>query len=118
MNISSTLAYLGALVRLNLRAVFARPKLTLATMVMMLGNNLILFMIWMIYFGKFSSIRGWGLEDMSLVLGVVAWGCGLAFIMTGGIRDLARTIIDGGLDVHLGRPRHPLPGLLISRAIP
>jgi ABC-2 type transport system permease protein len=118
MNIASTAGYIGALVRLNLRAVFARPKLTLTTMAMMIGNNLILFMIWVIYFEKFSSIRGWGLQDMALVLGIVAWGCGLAFVMTGGIRDLARTIIDGGLDVHLGRPRHPLPGLLISRAIP
>jgi ABC-2 type transport system permease protein len=118
VKLTSTLSYLGALARFNLRAVFARPKLTLTAMAMMLGNNLILFMIWVIYFHKFSSIRGWVLQDMSLVLGIVAWGCGLAFVMTGGIRDLARTIVDGGLDVHLGRPRHPLPGLLISRCIP
>jgi len=118
MSIASTTAYLGALARFNLRSVFARPKLTLTTAAMMVGNNLILFMIWVIYFGKFSNIRGWVLQDMALLLGVVAWACGLAFVMTGGIRDLARTIVDGGLDVHLGRPRHPLPGLLISRAIP
>jgi ABC-2 type transport system permease protein len=71
-----------------------------------------------IYFARFSSIRGWALADMSLLLGIVAWAVGLTFLMAGGVRDLARTIVEGSLDVHLGRPRHPLPGLLISRSIP
>jgi ABC-type uncharacterized transport system permease subunit len=31
---------------------------------------------------------------------------------------MGRAIADGGLDVHLGRPRHPLPSLLLSRSIP
>jgi len=35
-----------------------------------------------------------------------------------GVRDLAQTIVDGGLDLHLGRPRHPLPSLLLSRSAP
>jgi ABC-2 type transport system permease protein len=118
MSISSTIDYMVALLRLNVKAIVARPALTFASAAMMVGNNLILFMIWVIYFGKFSSIRGWLLEDMSLLLGVVAWAFGLAFVIAGGVRDLARAIVDGGLDVYLGRPRHPLPALLISRSIP
>ncbi|HTE39809.1 MAG TPA: ABC-2 family transporter protein [Steroidobacteraceae bacterium] len=116
--IGAWFAYLGALVRLNSRTIVARPALTLLSVGMMIGNNFILFAIWVIYFNKFSSIQDWTLPDMSMVLGVMAWAVGLTFVLFGGVRDLARTIVNGGLDVHLGRPRHPLPGLLISRSIP
>jgi ABC-2 type transport system permease protein len=34
------------------------------------------------------------------------------------MRDLARLIADGGLDIYLGRPRHPLPAVLLSRSTP
>ena len=118
MNIASTLDHLFALARVNLRSVAARPVLTLATAAMMFGNNLILFSIWVIYFARFSSMRGWLLEDMALLLGVVAWAVGLACFLVGGVRELAQNIVEGRLDIHLGRPRHPLPGLLMSRSIP
>ena len=114
----AAIAYLVALLRMNLKASLAQPVTSLIAAVMMFGNNLILFLIWVIYFARFSNIRGWVLQDLSLLLGVVAWGFGLTMLVAGGVRDLARTIVDGGLDVHLGRPRHPLPSLLISRSIP
>ena len=116
--IAARAGYLRALLAINLRAAAARPMLTLTSAAMMIGNNLILFAIWIIYFGKFSNIRGWVLQDMALLLGVVAWGVGLTFVVAGGVRDLARTVVDGGLDVYLGRPRHPLLPLLMSRSIP
>jgi ABC-2 type transport system permease protein len=118
MNPASNLEHLFALLRVNLRSAAARPVLTLATAAMMIGNNLILFLIWVIYFARFSNIRGWLLEDMALLLGIVAWAVGLPCLLVGGVRDLAQNIVDGKLDIYLGRPRHPLPGLLMSRCIP
>ena len=118
MSLRDTLGYVAALLRINLAAGFARPIFTLASAAMMLGNNVILFLVWVIYFANFSSLRGWGLQDLALLIGVVAWAFGLTVFLAGGIRDLAATIADGGLDIHLGRPRHPLPGLLMSRSIP
>jgi ABC-2 type transport system permease protein len=114
----SRLAYLAALLRINLAAGLARPVLAATSAAMMLGNNLILFLLWVIYFADFSNLGGWGLRDLALLLGVVAWAFGLTVFLAGGLRDLANTIADGGLDIHLGRPRHPLPGLLLSRSIP
>jgi ABC-2 type transport system permease protein len=112
------LAFVAALLRVNLAGGLARPVFAVTSAAMMLANNLILSLLWVIYFADFSSLRGWGLQDLALLLGIVAWAFGLTVFLAGGLRDLANTIADGGLDVHLGRPRHPLPGLLLSRPIP
>ena len=55
---SSAARYLAALARLNLATVSARPWLALGSSLMMFGNNLIFFLIWVIYFANFSSLRG------------------------------------------------------------
>jgi ABC-2 type transport system permease protein len=118
MRIDSSLSYIGALLALTVRSLRAQKLGTLFAAVMMLGNNLIIFSIWFIYFAKFSSLQGWTLRDMSMTIGVVAWAFGLTVLFAGGVREIAQNVIDGRLDVHLGRPRHPLPSLLLSRSIP
>jgi ABC-2 family transporter protein len=112
------LAYVAALLRVNLAGGLARPVFAATSAAMMLANNLILSLLWVIYFADFSSLRGWGFADLALLMGIVAWAFGLTVFLAGGLRDLANTIADGGLDIHLGRPRHPLPGLLLGRSIP
>ena len=118
MPIRSTWRYLASLARLNIGAMLARPVLAVSSAAMMFANNLIFFLVWVIYFANFSSLRGWGREDLALLIGIVAWGFGLTIFLVGGARDLARTIVEGGLDLYLGRPRHPLPALLMTRCGP
>jgi ABC-type uncharacterized transport system permease subunit len=112
------LDYIAALLRVAVGSCLARPVFAAVSAAMMFGNNLIMFLLWVIYFADFSSMRGWMLADFSLLIGVVAWAFGLMVFIAGGLRDLAATITEGGLDIHLGRPRHPLPGLLLCRSIP
>lgn len=114
----NSLSYLLALAGANLRTGLRPPGLALLSALFMLGNNLIFFAIWAIYFRSFSSLKGWVLEDMALLIGICAWAFGLTVVVTGGVRDLAQAVADGRLDVHLGRPRHPLPSLLMSRSLP
>ena len=84
----------------------------------MFANNLIFFIVWVVFFSHFSSIRGWQQADVALLIGIVAWAVGSSLFLAGGMRDIARAIVDGNLDVHLGRPTHPLPSLIFSRSIP
>lgn len=118
MTIRASLDYLLALASSNLRAGLRPPGLALLSALFMLGNNLIFFAIWAIYFHSFSNLKGWVLEDLALLIGVCAWAFGLTVVLMGGVRDLAQAVADGRLDVHLGRPRHPLPSLLMSRSLP
>lgn len=113
-----TAGYWLALMLANLKASLARPGTALVLAGFMLGNNLTFFVIWLVYFANFSGLRGWHLEDVAVLIGMLAWAFGLAMLLAAGMRDLPRAIVDGGLDVHLGRPRHPLPSLLMSRSIP
>lgn len=110
--------YLAALALANLRQGFARPGQALSAAAMMFANNLIFFLVWVFYFARFKDLRGWTLPDLALLYGVGAWGFGLLVALAAGVRDISRVILDGSLDVHLGRPRHPLPSLLLSRSIP
>jgi ABC-2 type transport system permease protein len=117
MRMLANLRYGGSLLRLNLQAVSARPAVALSAATFMLANNLVFFVTWAIYFANFSALQGWHLEDVALLVGLVVWAYGIAVFFAGGIRNLARTIVEGELDVHLGRPRHPLPSLLFGRPI-
>ena len=112
------LRQLAILIRLNLKAGFARPKTALTAAGFMFANNLIFFIVWVVFFSHFSSIRGWQQADVALLIGIVAWAVGSSLFLAGGMRDIARAIVDGNLDVHLGRPTHPLPSLIFSRSIP
>jgi ABC-2 type transport system permease protein len=118
VTLRSSLDYLFALARINIRAGMAPAGGAALSALLMFGNNLIFFLIWSIYFSNFSSLRGWTLADMALLMGMCEWAFGLAVVLAGGVRHMAQTIVDGGLDVHLGRPRHPLPSLLMSRSLP
>ena len=113
-----TTRYIASLLRLTLDALLARPAITLGAAGFMFANNLVFFVTWAIYFANFSALRGWLLQDVALLVGLVVWAYGIAVVFAGGIRTMARTIVDGGLDVHLGRPRHPLPSLLFGRPVP
>ncbi|MBM3547520.1 MAG: hypothetical protein FJX54_11235 [Alphaproteobacteria bacterium] len=112
------LGYLGALLATNLKAGFAKPGAAVFQLVLMCLNNLVFFIVWALYFDRFPDLRGWGRADVALLYGITAFAFGLAMAVGGGVRDVARAINDGSLDVHLGRPRHPLPSLLMSRSIP
>lgn len=113
-----TLRYIASLLRLTLQALRARPAVALSAAGFMAANNLVFFVTWAIYFANFSTLKGWRLEDVALLAGMVVWAYGVAVVFAGGVRTMARTIVDGGLDVHLGRPRHPLPSLLFGRPVP
>ncbi len=115
---TATFGYLAALLETNLRASFGNPRQATTQLALMVVNNLIFLVIWVLYFERFPDLRGWGRADVAMLYGVTAFGFGLTVALAGGMRDLARTIVDGSLDVHLGRPRHPLPSLLMSRSIP
>lgn len=114
--IKETLQYILLLLPASLRMAIGdkRAFATLATFMFL--QNLIMFMIWVIYFANFSSLKGWHLEDLATLYGLAAFAFGSAFLFCGGTLDMGRAIVDGDLDIYLGRPRHPLPGLMFRES--
>ncbi len=94
-----------ALLSTNLRAAFAmRTAFWMQTSFMAL-NNLLFCVFWWVLFERFDHIRGWRGQDVAILFGISAGGFGLAAILAGGVRDLARRIVEGELDPMLTLPR-------------
>ena len=81
----------------------------------MVANNVLYFAFWWIFFERFEEVRGWRIEDVAALFGVVAFGFGAAVVFAGGVRDLSRTIVDGDLDSYLTQPKSPLLHAIASR---
>ncbi len=112
------LDYLWTLLRTNLRAATRQRVMFVTFATLMFVQNLILFGIWLVFFGKFSSIGGWQINDMAVLFGVGAFGYGFIFFMFGGTLNVARVVAEGALDPYLGRPKGPLLALMMSDSRP
>mgnify|MGYP003349697410 FL=1 len=60
---SATFGYLAALLATNLRAAFSNPLQAVSQLALMVLNNLIFLLIWVLYFERFPELRGWGRAD-------------------------------------------------------
>src|SRR6185436_7813938 len=81
-------------------------------------NNAIFFTFWVVLLRRVGTIRGYGLADVVLLYGVVAGGVGLAMVVAGGVRQLARSIHEGELDAVLSQPKPTLLYVLFRRSNP
>jgi ABC-2 type transport system permease protein len=110
--------WIPALAWANLRAAGSSPWSSAMLAAFMAANNMIWFVLWWLFFGVAGRIRGWTIADVAELYGIVAVAFGIYATFFGGARHLARLIVEGELDVYLGRPRSPLLGMLFSRCDP
>lgn len=96
------------LVRLNLESTLALRGAFLLQAGFMLVNNLIFFSVWLIFFRKFPELRGWRIQEVGALYGLVAGAFGGAMLLGGGVRFLAKRIFDGDLDTFLAQPKPAL----------
>ena len=100
-SIRSTLAFARALLGINIKASFALRGAFWMQAGFMAANNLLYFTFWWIFFDRFEEIRGWRLNDVAALFGIAAAAYGIAVVFAGGVRDLARQIIDGEIEAQL-----------------
>jgi ABC-2 type transport system permease protein len=108
--------YLTALARANARTHLFGLGRTLTLGLLMFAQNFIFFLMWAVYFGAVKEVKGWHLQDVALLYGLVAFTIGLSLFCFDGMRMIAQHIRTGAIDAYLTRPRHPLPALLMSRS--
>jgi ABC-2 type transport system permease protein len=112
----NSLACVAALARANLaghRAGLSRAVMLSSAMFL---QNFLFFMVWVVFFSSVGQIKGWRLEEVSLLYGLAAAAVGLAMFISNGARTLPFLVRDGGFDAFITRPRHPLPALLLSHS--
>lgn len=104
-----------ALLATNLKACWADRGAFLLQMAFMMLNNLIFAAVWFIFFAQFEEVRGWRLPELLCLYGTAALAFGVSVILSGGVRELARMIVDGDLDSCLVQPYHPLLSVTLAR---
>jgi ABC-2 type transport system permease protein len=114
--LGSDLRFIGALLGINLRASLALRGAFWLQASFMLLNNLAYFCVWWIFFARFDDVGGWRLGDMAGLYGLVAVAFGLTIVLCGGVRDLARHIVEGSLDTWLAQPKSALLQALASNS--
>jgi ABC-2 type transport system permease protein len=101
----STLGFARTLFATNLKAAVMLRGAFVIQAVFMAVNNLTFFVFWWVLMRRVEEIRGWRLDDIQVLFGIVAAGFGLAVTVCGGVRQLGRLIDDGELDTLLTQPK-------------
>jgi ABC-2 type transport system permease protein len=83
----------------------------------MIFNNAIYFLIWVIFFDRFKSVRGWGVTEMFVTFGITASAFGLVSLFFGNAFNLGDIITKGRLDYYLSFPRPVLLHAVASRSV-
>lgn len=110
--------FLLALWQANLLAAMEYRVAFLSQVVGMMLNNVLYFIFWILFFHRFQEVRGWELNDMFLLFGVVATGFGSAVVLFGNVVSLTEVIANGRLDYYLSLPRPVLLHTLASGSVP
>lgn len=109
--------FLLAVWKANLQSAMEYRVSFLSQMIGMMLNNAMYFIVWVLFFNKFQSVRGWGLTDMYITFGITASAFGLVSLLFGNAFSLGDIITKGRLDYYLSLPRPVLLHALASRTV-
>ncbi len=113
---SSTLRFVLAYLRLNLSAAVEYRAAFLAQALGMMLNDLVFIIFWGLYFARFPSVGGWGIQDVALLWAVAATSIGLSAALLGNCTRIATIVVQGQLDYYLSLPKDTLLHVLVSRS--
>jgi ABC-2 type transport system permease protein len=111
-----TLKFFLHLLRTSIRASISLRGAFILESLLMIGNNLIFFSLWWIFFLQFKDIGGWQIKDMAASMAILTGAYGLSLICFGGVKNLGLTILNGDLDPYMTQPKNLLLHLIGSKS--
>jgi ABC-2 type transport system permease protein len=101
--------------RHNLMSAMAYRGAFLLQVVGMVLNDAMLLFFWWVLFSRLPTLRGWDLQGVMTLYGIVAFGFGVGTVVCGNAFQVARIVASGDLDYYLALPADPLLHVLVSR---
>lgn len=111
------LRFLLAIWKANIQSLMEYRISFLSQMIGMILNNAMYFLIWIIFFDRFRSVRGWGVTDMYVTFGITSCAFGIVSLFFGNAFTLGDIITKGRLDYYLSLPRSVLLHAVASRSV-
>jgi ABC-2 type transport system permease protein len=84
----------------------------------MVLNDVVWIVFWVLFFRRVGSIRGWDTERILLLLSILTTAAGIALGVFSNARRVGSMAVDGHLDAVLSLPVPPLAYLLVRRIEP
>lgn len=84
----------------------------------MIVNDLVWVLFWIIFFRGVGAIRGWDVDQVLLLLAVLTTSGGIVLGLFHNVRNIGPLAASGGLDAALALPVHPLSHLLVRAVAP
>lgn len=81
----------------------------------MMVNDLLMIVLWVIFFQKFGEINGWTFRDTVMLWSITTVNFAIVMMMTRGVSELAKSITRGDLDYYLSFPVDTLWFLSVSQ---
>src|SRR5262245_26674733 len=97
--------FVKALFATNMKNAVAQRGAFVLQALFMVINNVTYFVFWWLLLRRVPHIRGWRIDDMELLFGLLATAFGLVAVVAGGVRHLSRFIDGGELDTLLTQPK-------------
>jgi len=107
--------FLLAIWKTNLLSVMEYRASFISQAVGMILNDAIYFVVWVIFFDRFKSVRGWEISDLYVTFGITACAFGIVSLFFGNTFNLGDIITKGRLDYYLSLPRPVLLHAVTSR---
>ena len=106
---------LGATMRAALAEAWANRRGFWTQVLVMVVNDLVWVVFWLLFFHKVGTLRGWDGHRILLLLAVLTTSAGFVLGMFGNARRIGRLVADGDLDAVLALPVPPLAYVLVRR---
>lgn len=81
----------------------------------MLANDLVWVLFWILFFERVSSVRGWDRSRVLLLFAILTTVAGVSLGLLANARKIGELSAAGNLDAALALPIHPLAYLLVRR---
>ena len=115
MAVKNTFKFMFSSIWLNIQKEWRYKTAFFSQMFLMMANNLILIIEYVVIFSMVDDIGGYGLSEAMVLFAVSAGAFGIAHIFFGGLWGMSQTVYDGKLDVFLTQPKNALLGIACSK---
>ncbi|MGQ0831920.1 MAG: ABC-2 family transporter protein [Microthrixaceae bacterium] len=107
-----------ATVRNAFAEVAAKPRALVAQMFVMMVNDFVWVVFWVLFFDRVGTLGGWDRDRILLLQAVLTTAGGLSLGLFANARRIGAMAVGGDLDAVLALPVAPLPFVLLRRIEP